>query len=109
MIYQYSKENGLDFWKELDKYLEMIRSFHKKRYEMIANMPASSNPLAFTQGGLYKGTKKSTDKVGWDIVKSFTASLGLPHWMSYLFLLKVNDFMKLEALVLHTMFWHTST
>ena len=77
MIYQYSKENGLDFWKELDKYLEMIRSFHKKRYEMIANMPASSNPLAFTQGGLYKGTKKPTDKVGWDIVKSFTASFGV--------------------------------
>ncbi|QBP32968.1 anaerobic ribonucleoside-triphosphate reductase, large subunit [Enterobacteria phage CHB7] len=77
MIYQYAKENGLDFWKELDKYLEMIRSFHKKRYEMIANMPASSNPLAFTQGGLYKGGKKPTDKIGWDTVKSFTASFGV--------------------------------
>lgn len=77
MIYQYAKENGLDFWKELDKYLEMIRSFHKKRYEMIANMPASSNPLAFTQGGLYKGDKKPTDKIGWDTVKSFTASFGV--------------------------------
>lgn len=77
MIYQYSKANGLDFWKELDKYLEMIRSFHKKRYEMIANMPASSNPLAFTQGGLYKGDKKPTDKIGWETVKSFTASFGV--------------------------------
>lgn len=77
MIYQYAKENGLDFWKEFDKYLEMIRSFHKKRYEMIANMPASSNPLAFTQGGLYKGNKKPTDKIGWDTVKSFTASFGV--------------------------------
>ncbi|WQM78986.1 ribonucleotide reductase of class III, large subunit [Salmonella phage PC79-13] len=77
MIYQYAKENGLDFWKELDKYLEMIRSFHKKRYEMIANMPASSNPLAFTQGGLHKGNKKPTDKIGWDTVKSFTASFGV--------------------------------
>lgn len=77
MIYKYSEENGLDFWTELDKYLEMIRSFHKKRYEMIANMPASSNPLAFTQGGLYKGHKKPTDKIGWDTVKSFTASFGV--------------------------------
>ncbi|EOM8462635.1 anaerobic ribonucleoside-triphosphate reductase [Shigella flexneri] len=77
MIYQYAKENQLDFFEEIDKYLEMIRAFHQKRYEMIANMPASSNPLAFTQGGLYKGHKKPTDKIGWDTVKSFTASFGV--------------------------------
>lgn len=77
MIYQYAKENQLDFFEEIDKYLEMIRAFHQKRYEMIANMPASSNPLAFTQGGLYRGHKKPTDKIGWDTVKSFTASFGV--------------------------------
>ncbi|QBP33102.1 anaerobic ribonucleoside-triphosphate reductase, large subunit [Shigella phage Silverhawkium] len=77
MIYQYAKENQLDFFAEIDKYLEMIRVFHQKRYEMIANMPASSNPLAFTQGGLYKGNKKPTDKIGWETVKSFTASFGV--------------------------------
>lgn len=77
MIYQYAKENQLGFFEEIDKYLEMIRAFHQKRYEMIANMPASSNPLAFTQGGLYKGHKKPTDKIGWDTVKSFTASFGV--------------------------------
>lgn len=77
MIYQYAKENQLDFFTEVDKYLEMIRAFHQKRYEMIANMPASSNPLAFTQGGLYRGNKKPTDKIGWDTVKSFTASFGV--------------------------------
>ena len=75
MIWQKSK--GETFYKDLDYYLEMIRSFHKKRYDAIANQLCSSNPLGFCQGGLYGGNKKPTDKIGYDIVKSFTASFGI--------------------------------
>jgi len=75
MIWQ--KSEGKEFYKDLDYYLEMIRAFHKKRYDAIANQLCSSNPLGFCQGGLYKGTKKPSDKIGYDIIKSFTASFGI--------------------------------
>jgi ribonucleoside-triphosphate reductase len=57
--------------------MQLIREFHCKRYDQIANTPCSSNPVGFTQGGLYKGTKELTDPIGYDIVKSFTASFGI--------------------------------
>jgi len=75
MIWQKSK--GKTFYKDIDHYLQMIREFLMKRYDQIANTPCSSNPVAFTQGGLYKGTKELTDNIGYDIVKSFTASFGI--------------------------------
>lgn len=73
----WKKSNGKTFYKDIDKYLQMIREFHLKRYDQIANTPCSSNPVAFTQGGLYKGNKELTDKIGYDIVESFTASFGV--------------------------------
>lgn len=72
MIY---KKDG-DFFANLDEYLEIVRGFLKRRYEYIASAPCSTNPLAFTQGGLSGGTKKPTDLIG-DIVKTFTASFGI--------------------------------
>lgn len=73
----YKKSEGKRFFEDLDYYMEMIRQFLRKRYDKVANAKCSTNPLAFTQGGLYKGTKKPDDKVGHDIVKSFTASFGI--------------------------------
>lgn len=73
----WKESEGISFYEDVDKYLQMIREFHIKRYTQIANTPCSSNPVAFTQGGLYKGTKGLNDKVGYDIVKSFTASFGI--------------------------------
>lgn len=73
----WKKSEGKDFYEDIDKYLQMIREFHIKRYDQIAHTPCSSNPVAFTQGGLYKGHKKLTDSIGYDIVKSFTASFGV--------------------------------
>lgn len=71
------KSNGETFYQDLEYYLSMIREFLKKRYDSVANQYCSSNPLAFTQGGLYRGTKSGADKVGLDIVKSFTSSFGI--------------------------------
>ena len=65
-----------DFWRILDERLEFIRSFFKKRYDIIRNQKCSSNPLAFTQGGFYEGTKDPDDEVG-DLVRYMTASFGI--------------------------------
>lgn len=73
----WKESDGKHFYKDLDYYLEMGRNIHKKRYETLANTQCSSNPMAFCQGGLYKGNKKPTDKIGYDIVESFTSSFGI--------------------------------
>lgn len=64
------------FWRLLDERLEFIRSFFKKRYDIIRNQKCSSNPLAFTQGGFYEGTKNPDERVG-DLVRYMTASFGI--------------------------------
>ena len=64
------------FWTLLDSRLETIREFLKKRYDIIRHTKASTNPLAFTQGGFYKGNLKPDDEVG-DLVKYMTASFGI--------------------------------
>lgn len=64
------------FWKELDERMDVIRTFFKKRYDIICSQKCSSNPLAFTQGGFYEGTKDPDDTVG-DLVRYMTASFGI--------------------------------
>ena len=75
-IYQEAKTTGQDFYKLLDYYLEMIRSIHKRTYNYIANLKASTNPLGFTQGGFLNGNLDYNDKVGSDFLKPMTASFG---------------------------------
>lgn len=64
------------FWPILDERLEVIRDFFRKRYDIIRHQKCSSNPLAFTQGGFYEGTKDPDDEVG-DLVRYMTASFGI--------------------------------
>lgn len=64
------------FWPMLDDVLENIRSFLKKRYEIISHQKCSSNPLAYTQGGFLFGNKKPDDEVG-DLIRYMTASFGI--------------------------------
>lgn len=64
------------FWSMLDDVLENIRSFLKKRYEIISHQKCSSNPLAYTQGGFLFGNKKPDDEVG-DLIRYMTASFGI--------------------------------
>jgi ribonucleoside-triphosphate reductase len=75
MIWKLS--DGVTFYEDLEKYLQLSRAFLKKRYDALANNVCSTNPLAFTQGGIRGGNKKPDDKIGYDIVKSFTASFGV--------------------------------
>lgn len=73
---EYGDEWRAAFWTLLDERLEVIREFFKKRYDMIRRQKCSSNPLAFTQGGFYEGTKDPDDVVG-DMVRYMTASFGI--------------------------------
>lgn len=65
-----------EFWNLLDERLEIIRSFFLKRYDILRQQKCSSNPLGFTQGGFYEGTKNPDDRVG-DLVRYMTASFGV--------------------------------
>lgn len=73
LIYKSSKGN---FWEELMVNLEQIRGFLKRRYDMIKHAKASTNPMAFCQGGFYKGFLKPEDEVG-ELTKYMTASFGI--------------------------------
>lgn len=73
---EYGSEWKNKFWDELLDRLDVIRNFLKKRYDVIRHSKASSNPMAFTQGGLYKGFRKPDEEVG-DLVNYMTASFGI--------------------------------
>ena len=76
LIYKKAKAEGVAFYELLDQQLELIRNFFKKRYDMIRHTKACTNPMCFTQGGLYNGTLKPDDGIG-DLVKYMTASFGI--------------------------------
>ncbi len=64
------------FWDVLKDRMQVIREFLKKRYDIIRHTKASTNPMAFTQGGFYKGFLKPDDEIG-DLVNYMTASFGI--------------------------------
>ncbi|MBO5884717.1 MAG: anaerobic ribonucleoside-triphosphate reductase, partial [Clostridia bacterium] len=76
MILAKSRAEGKDFYEVLDFYLEMIRSLHIRTYEYLGELRASTNPLAYCEGGFYGGNLKHTDKIK-PILKTATASFGI--------------------------------
>lgn len=76
LILAYSLKNNVDFFNVLDVRLETIRNFFKKRYDIIRHTKACTNPMAFMQGGFYKGNLKADDEIG-DLVNYMTASFGV--------------------------------
>lgn len=76
LIYAVAKQENKDFYEVLDNRLEVIREFLKKRYDLIRHTKACTNPMAFMQGGFYKGNLKADDEIG-DLVKYMTASFGV--------------------------------
>ena len=53
LIYLTAKREGKDFYELLDYYLQMIREIHLYTYKYLAAKPASVDPLAFVEGGMY--------------------------------------------------------
>lgn len=76
MIYAKSLEEKKPFHEVLDYYLEMIRKIHKRTYEYLGEMKASTNPLAYCEGGFYGGHLGIHDKIQ-PLLKSATASFGI--------------------------------
>lgn len=76
-IAQYEHPEAVEeyFFKLLDERMEDARQFHLRRYEMLSKVKCSTNPIMFTQGGLYKGTKHPDDPIG-DLTNYMTASFG---------------------------------
>lgn len=76
MILAKSRQENKDFYEVLDYYLEMIRNLHKRTYAYLGEMRASTNPLAFTQGGFLGGTLNPDDKI-LPLLKPMTMSFGI--------------------------------
>lgn len=76
LIYMECSKKKLNFIEEVKKYTQMCINFLDRRYEQIASMKCSSNPLGFCEGGFVGGNKNSDDLVG-DIVNNMGASIGI--------------------------------
>ncbi len=76
MILAKSRHENQDFYETLDTYLEIIRNVHKRTYEYLGELKASTNPLSFCEGGLYGGNLKPDDKIK-PLLKSATFSFGI--------------------------------
>lgn len=76
MILAKAREEQKDFYEVLDYYLEMIRKIHIRTYRYLAKRKASTNPLAYCQGGFYGGNLNPEDPIE-EILKSSTASFGI--------------------------------
>lgn len=76
MIYAKAQKESKDFFEVLDYYLELIRELHIRTYDYLGEMKASTNPLAYCEGGFYGGHLGIHDKIK-PVLKSATASFGI--------------------------------
>lgn len=76
MIYAKAKQESKPFYEVLDYYLELIRNLHVRTYAYLGEMRASTNPLAYCEGGFYGGNLGLHDKIK-PLLKSATASFGI--------------------------------
>ena len=76
MILAKAQQESRDFYEVLDYYLNLIRKLHIRTYAYLGEMRASTNPLAYCEGGFLGGNLKLSDKIK-PILKSATASFGI--------------------------------
>ncbi len=76
MILAKSRQEGKDFYEVLDYYLNLIRQLHIRTYAYLGEMRASTNPLAYCEGGFLGGHLQLHDKIK-PILKTATASFGI--------------------------------
>ncbi len=76
MILAKARKESRDFHEVLDYYLNLIRQLHIRTYAYLGEMRASTNPLAYCEGGFLGGHLKLTDKIK-PLLKSATASFGI--------------------------------
>ena len=76
MILAKAQQESKDFYEVLDYYLNLIRKIHLRTYDYLGEMRASTNPLAYCEGGFYGGNLGIHDKIK-PLLKSATASFGI--------------------------------
>ena len=76
MILAKSRQESKDFYEVLDYYLNLIRKLHIRTYDYLGEMRASTNPLAYCEGGFYGGHLNIHDKIK-PLLKTATASFGI--------------------------------
>ena len=76
MILAKARQESRDFYEVLDYYLNLIRQLHIRTYAYLGEMRASTNPLAYCEGGFLGGHLGLHDKIK-PILKSATASFGI--------------------------------
>ena len=76
MILAKARHESRDFYEVLDYYLNLIRKLHIRTYDYLGEMRASTNPLAYCEGGFYGGHLGIHDKIK-PLLKTATASFGI--------------------------------
>lgn len=76
MILAKARQENRPFHEVLDYYLELIRKLHIRTYAYLGEMRASTNPLAYCEGGFYGGRLGLHEKIK-PILKTATASFGI--------------------------------
>ena len=76
MILAKARKESRDFYEVLDYYLNLIRQLHIRTYAYLGEMRASTNPLAYCEGGFLGGHLGLHDKIK-PLLKSATASFGI--------------------------------
>ncbi len=76
MILAKARKESKDFFEVLDYYLNLIRQLHIRTYAYLGEMRASTNPLAYCEGGFLGGNLGFHDKIK-PVLKSATASFGI--------------------------------
>ena len=76
MILAKSQQENKPFFEVLDYYLNLIRQLHLRTYDYLGEMRASTNPLAYCEGGFYGGHLGIHDKIK-PLLRSATASFGI--------------------------------
>lgn len=76
MILAKARQESRSFYEVLDYYMGLIRNLHMRTYAYLGEMRASTNPLAYCEGGFLGGHLKLTDKIK-PLLKTATASFGI--------------------------------
>ncbi|MBE5901936.1 MAG: anaerobic ribonucleoside-triphosphate reductase [Lachnospiraceae bacterium] len=76
MILAKARHESKDFYEVLDYYLELIRNLHIRTRDYLGELRASTNPLAYCEGGFLGGHLGIHDKIR-PLLKAATASFGI--------------------------------
>ena len=75
MIYQKAITENKDFYEVFDYYFELARNIHKRTIKYLSQLKASSNPLAFMEGGFDDGYLSADDTIE-KVLRHSTISFG---------------------------------